>query len=372
MKSNQSKRKTFRSSIVSSKKKGRFTFQNEKPFQALTDSSFNLITVVDFKGQIIYQNKAIEKILGYKPEEVLGKSVFEFIHPGDLCPTLESFSKSLNETRPIPQILEVRIGTKEGTWFLMEVKLANLLTNPDIQGIVLFASDMTQQKKLEREIMRFYQKYNSQIAHQLHDGLSQELAGVEFLVKVLYQKLKKSKSEFSRDAKAVLQHLSRSVSLSRELAREVYPIDLRAAEFQKAVEVLVKDICRKYNIAYCLTFRTSLRLNSEEQATQAYCFILEAIKRSVEQGGATRISVDIRQMDGKINLVIRDNGSFDTEMKSPGAFLKLIHHRVRNLNGILEIQKNITGGMTLDCLFENENKNQKGEFHDHSQEKLAG
>jgi PAS domain S-box-containing protein len=52
-------------------------------FQDLVNNSLDLISVIDFNGTMLYESPSIERILGYTPEELIGESIFMYLHPED-------------------------------------------------------------------------------------------------------------------------------------------------------------------------------------------------------------------------------------------------------------------------------------------------
>jgi PAS domain S-box-containing protein len=58
--------------------------ESERRFRALVQNSSDVITVVDAEGIIRYVSPAVERVMGYRPEELVGKSVFDHVHPEDL------------------------------------------------------------------------------------------------------------------------------------------------------------------------------------------------------------------------------------------------------------------------------------------------
>jgi PAS domain S-box-containing protein len=65
--------------------------QNESRLKALIGGIADVITVVNRGGTILFQSMAVTKVLGYGPEELLGTSLFEFIHPDDLAKVYSAF-----------------------------------------------------------------------------------------------------------------------------------------------------------------------------------------------------------------------------------------------------------------------------------------
>ena len=65
-----------------------------KEFMDLTDA---LITKVDAEGNFLFVNNTSKKIFGLSPEECIGKSAFDFIHPNDREPTMKEFEVWIRE-----------------------------------------------------------------------------------------------------------------------------------------------------------------------------------------------------------------------------------------------------------------------------------
>ena len=65
--------------------------QNERRLQTVIDSVADVITVVDRGGVIISQSRALRRVLGYGPDEVEGRSFFDFVHFDDLPKTYSAF-----------------------------------------------------------------------------------------------------------------------------------------------------------------------------------------------------------------------------------------------------------------------------------------
>jgi PAS domain-containing protein len=68
---------------VQKKKVERKLEQSEKVFRALVDHSLDVVCIIDKNGILTYQSPSFENVLGFGPNELLGKNAFEFIHPED-------------------------------------------------------------------------------------------------------------------------------------------------------------------------------------------------------------------------------------------------------------------------------------------------
>lgn len=52
--------------------------------RALIEYTFDLILLLDRVGKVLYASPSAKRLLGYDPDAVTGRSVFEFLHPDDL------------------------------------------------------------------------------------------------------------------------------------------------------------------------------------------------------------------------------------------------------------------------------------------------
>ena len=53
-------------------------------YRALIEGALDIVTVVDEFGTIFYGSLSAEQHLGYRPDEIIGRNLFEFVHPDDI------------------------------------------------------------------------------------------------------------------------------------------------------------------------------------------------------------------------------------------------------------------------------------------------
>ena len=170
---------------------------SEERLRAILETAVEGIITIDERGIIESLNPAAEKIFGYQAQEVVGKNVkvlmptpYRDEHDGYLGNYLRT-----GRARIIGIGREVVGLRKDGTVFPMdlsvsEVRLAHkrLFTG--------FVRDISDRKRLEREVLQISDLEQRRIGQDLHDGLCQQLAGIELMSEVLEQNLsRKSKTE---------------------------------------------------------------------------------------------------------------------------------------------------------------------------------
>ncbi len=127
--------------------------ESEERFRSLVRNASDMIVVLDADGTITYESPAVERILGYRPEERIGTCAFDHLHPDDAGPVRSRFDELLE--KPDERLsAEYRVRDKEGSWRHFEVIGANMLHDPSIGGIVINARDITERKRTEEELTR--------------------------------------------------------------------------------------------------------------------------------------------------------------------------------------------------------------------------
>jgi PAS domain S-box-containing protein len=114
-------------------------------FRSLVQNSRDVIAVIDEAGVCTYISPAVTHISGYTPEELVGRSGFEFIHPDDLGSVTDHLSSITGAPNEIKTV-EVRTRTKTGEWIWIEIRASNMLADASIQGIVLNFHDITERR----------------------------------------------------------------------------------------------------------------------------------------------------------------------------------------------------------------------------------
>ncbi|MGB3633500.1 MAG: PAS domain S-box protein, partial [Rubrobacteraceae bacterium] len=127
--------------------------KSEERFRSLVQNASDLITVVDAGGIITYESPSKERILGYGPQELVGRSVLEHVHPDDLEYVSTEFVNVLSHPRYLSEEpVEFWYRHADGTWRYLESLAANLLEDPGVGSIVITSRDLTERKKLEEQL----------------------------------------------------------------------------------------------------------------------------------------------------------------------------------------------------------------------------
>jgi len=124
---------------------------SEEYFRALIENALDVIFILDANGTFLYASPSILEVMGYQPEELIGKDSFKYIHPEDLAEVLEVFEEGVKKPGTTTKI-EFRIRHRDGLLRNIEAIARNLLHVPAVKGIVINARDITKRKKAEEEM----------------------------------------------------------------------------------------------------------------------------------------------------------------------------------------------------------------------------
>jgi len=151
--------------------------RNAKYFRALVENSYDAITVLKADGTRIYASPSVKRITGYDPEEMVGRSPFELMHPDDLPLVVETFSKGLQEPG-YTKTVQYRFLHKDGTWHIHEAIGWNLLDEPDVGAVVINYRDINEKKRLEEEL-RMRNEELEAFAHSVSHDLQGTLTSID-------------------------------------------------------------------------------------------------------------------------------------------------------------------------------------------------
>jgi diguanylate cyclase (GGDEF)-like protein/PAS domain S-box-containing protein len=137
--------------VTQEKKAAEALRASEERFRSLIENAMDTITILDRDGTVLYESPSIERVLGYLPQDLVGKNVFAFVHPDDQGPLVKEFQRITGDPGRRTQA-ELRFLHADGSWRILECIGQNLLADPAIRGVVVNARDVTLRKEAEGQL----------------------------------------------------------------------------------------------------------------------------------------------------------------------------------------------------------------------------
>ncbi|HEY6504427.1 MAG TPA: PAS domain S-box protein [Chitinophagaceae bacterium] len=143
--------------------------ESELFYRNMISYSLDGIVIVNISGQITYCGPSVTKISGYEPEQLLGRNLFEFVHPDDAGRAIEAYMLELNKQSKVYYIL-VRLLHSNGTWVWCSVRGHNLFNEPGINAMVIYFTDETKRKATEDRLRESEERFR-QLINNLNLGI---------------------------------------------------------------------------------------------------------------------------------------------------------------------------------------------------------
>lgn len=122
-----------------------------KQFQALIQESNDVFEILSPDGTILYISNAVERVMGYRTDERIGRKIFEFYEGTELEKIRKMTELVLSE--PSKRVKGGLVfATKSGESINLEVHMQNLLQEPSVQGIVVNFRDITERVEMEKKM----------------------------------------------------------------------------------------------------------------------------------------------------------------------------------------------------------------------------
>lgn len=125
---------------------------SEEQFRALLRDGNEVITMAEANGLVTYISQAVAQVMGYFPEDIVGRRLREFVHPDDLLAATELHSRVLASDGSQEYAAELRFRHADEVWHWHEMILRNMLEHPEVHAVVGHHRDITERRAAQDRI----------------------------------------------------------------------------------------------------------------------------------------------------------------------------------------------------------------------------
>lgn len=263
--------------------------------------------------------------------------------------------RDIRERRPVAN-REIRFltATGEERQGLVSGEAVALWGEACILGAV---SDITESRRLEREILDISQNERRKIAMALHDDLCPQLIGIEVMTKMLGQRLKARGSELSDDAGRtgkIRGLILESIEKTRTLSRGLSPVNLDNHSFNDSLADLARYVEEVFGISCRVSSMpahgAAQPFEDNNTATHVYYIAHEAVHNAAKHAGCSTVRIRLKQYENAIRLTVTDNGKgCDPRPGHRGLGIRIMAYRAGRIGASLTINRADASGTRV-CL----------------------
>ena len=331
--------------------------ESRQLFHNIFDSCTDAIGYADLEGKLINANPAFMTLTGYTLPE-LQQLTFQQITPPEYTETDQHTRETILRTGQT-QRFEKEYIRKDGTRVPVAVTVFTVRNSAgQLTGTAVSVRDITDQRRLQRQLLEISDAEQNRIGRDLHDSLCQILTGITFGLGALEERLAPRDGTAAQDVHGISELVRRANAEARNIAHGLNPVELETGGLLAALQQLADVITRAGLIRCELLVPPSLPALDNACALHVYRIAQEAVANALRHGHATQIVIELTITGQQIQLQVTNNGGrWSLEPVSPyGSGLRLMAYRARMVNGTLQVCPFATGGGMVTLNFQGQLK----------------
>jgi len=323
----------------------------EQRFQELFENANDMLYTHDPEGRITSINQTGERLLQRPRREILSRNLVEFV-AAEQQPAARQWLESVLKGAA-PPTTEFDFNSSSGQRVTLEISTRLIEQKGQLLEVEGIARDITERKRLEREILEISNREQRRIGHDLHDGICQQLAGIAFMTSNLADELEERGAGESSEAEKISGLLNKVVTQTRGVAQGLFPVRLESHGLVSALEELAANASELFKIN--CRFKTHAPPGEVDNgvALHLYYIVLEAVANASKHGEARHIEITLEPAGSRYRLAIHDDGlGFSPSEKAIGGMgIGIMRYRARVIGATLSLHSAPGSGTEVSCLF---------------------
>lgn len=316
--------------------------RREQRHQKVIQTALDGFMRFDGDGQIREVNESLCKLLDYTVDELLQMRISDLdamLLPGEIEDVFARLRK--DGAARFSTCLNRRDGKQ------IEVEVSLRADQGDFFG---FVHDISEQRRLEREVLEISEDERRWFGRELHDGLGQQLTALELMIHTLARDLRSAAPQLTESADEIAHYTRQAIAQTRQLAHGLAPVRLEGEGLMAALNDLAY-LTAKTGVECELQCEKPVNLYDPTAATHLYRIAQEAVNNALKHSKAQRITLHLEDRSHWVELSVEDNGRGlpDSSAQKPGMGLQVVQHRARLIGGRVEIHSKAGEGVRIVC-----------------------
>jgi two-component system sensor kinase FixL len=329
--------------------------ESQRRYEDLVESIEGIVWEADAQTfQTTFVSHQAERILGFPADEWQRDPNFllQRVHPQDRRWAMAFCKKATREMHPYE--LECRMTAADGrvVWLRNIVTVVAENQRPaKLRGV---SFDITERRRMEREISEISERERQRIGQDLHDELGQILTGIACIGTSLAEELERKSLTEAATAAKIAELTNQAIKQTRTLARGLYPVELETNGLFSALQELAANAETLFGISCRLRCDEAISAPANDVAIHLYRIAQEAIDNAVRHGKAGHIWIRLWDQNGIGVMSVVDDGAglSAPPREHPGMGLRIMKYRAEMIGGILQVRKGHHVGTIVECSFQ--------------------
>lgn len=221
----------------------------------------------------------------------------------------------------------------------------------EVIRVVGIAEDITDRRRLEREILEISDREQGRIGQDLHDSLCQKLVTLAFDLGRLDNELLAHSVPEARSVRQMSSLVDDLISEARATARGLFPVQLESDGLYHALQELAANVISRQRIECRVIYLQPVNVRDNGVAIQLYRIAQEAVTNATKHSRAKTIEITLNASPERVELRIVDDGvGFSTAFgRAHGLGLHIMEYRARAIGGTLYFGCGAFQGVTIVC-----------------------
>lgn len=304
---------------------------------------------------IRFANKAVLDTADQPLESLLGEALEKLNHPQYVH---KKWRANLEHTLQTGQgvAFEFEFDLDDyGRQYYQALITPETIIDGTVESVLSVLRNITEERRLQQSIIDISARQQRSIGQDLHDELGQLLTGIGFKIAGLQHDLDAMDESCAEQSRDISQLVEQAIKQTRMLAEGLNPVTLEVHGLRAGLEKLAIHTESTFGVACPFECPEDFVVKDEETAVQLYRIGQEAINNAIKHGNPSTIDISITQINGKAELVIKDdgNGFVLAPKQSDGHGLRIMDYRAKVIGAVVKIDSKPNAGTTVKCKFKN-------------------
>ncbi|MES2500835.1 MAG: PAS domain S-box protein [Pseudomonadota bacterium] len=305
------------------------TSENQR-LALIAQQTADAMMIHDLNGNISFWNIAAQKIFGYAPQDIIGKSASILIPKGQERDLIEN-RRAINDKRNVDNH-DTQRQARDGRVVDVSISAAPLIDpiSNEVIGDICSMRDITERKQVEiaerkaavaeskleenRQVTHLIQKHiedeRRSLARELHDELGQYVTAIKTFAVAIANKTREKAPEVEASAQTIVAAANHIYDGMHNIIRQLRPGSLDNLGLSETLQDVINNVQKQHaGLKINLDLSGNLESLGESLNINIYRIVQESINNAIKHSQASYIDIKLALIEtGELNLTIKDDG----------------------------------------------------------------